>query len=126
LLGTWQSTNGKVYERWTKNSTGSYRSVVFTLNGKDTVYREEANVFRLPKGWVFINLVKDQNHGKEIKFTSISESSNSIHFNNSQHDFPTDINYSMPNDSTLNAFIAGPNEKGGRDTIPFNYTRIKH
>jgi len=25
----------------------------------------------------------------------------------------------------LNAFIIGPNNKGGKDTIPFNYTRIK-
>jgi hypothetical protein len=125
LVGTWKSTNGKIFERWTKTSTGSYQSSVFRIKGHDTIFMEQASVYRIPGGWVFINRVKDQNEGKEIRFTSLSESSSSIHFNNPEHDFPTDIYYTMPDDSTVHAFIAGPNKKGGRDTIPFNYVRVK-
>jgi len=48
-----------------------------------------------------------------------------VQFSNPAHDFPTDINYTVADANTLRAFIVGPNNKGGKDTIPFNYIRVK-
>lgn len=122
MLGTWQNTRNKSFERWTKTSTG-YLSVVFSITGKDTAWKEQANVYIGNDKWVFENKVRGQNAGKAIKFTSSFITESSVQFSNPSHDFPTDINYTVINANTLNAFIAGPNSAGGRDTIPFRYKR---
>ncbi len=123
MLGTWQNEDGKSFERWTKNEDGTYKSVGFSVKGTDTSWNEQANIYPENSNWVFDNLVKGQNNGKSIKFTSSRLSENNVLFSNPAHDFPTDINYTVADANTLNAFIVGPNEKGGKDTIPFNFKR---
>jgi hypothetical protein len=125
LVGTWQSEDGKSFERWAKNNDGSFRSAAFSVNGADTSWNEQARIYPENGNWVFENTVKGQNDGKAVKFTSSSITDNSVQFTNPAHDFPTDINYTIPSDSIVNAFIIGPNDKGGKDTIPFNFTRLK-
>jgi hypothetical protein len=124
LLGLWQSEDGKNFERWTKNENGTYRSVVYSLKGTDTVWKEQATIYKENDKWIFENKVAGQNDGKTVKFTAASAGESSVLFSNPAHDFPTDINYTVPDANTLNAFIAGPNEKGGKDTIPFNSKRV--
>ena len=123
LLGLWQSGDGKSFERWTKNENG-YRAVVFSLNGTDTTWKEQASIYQENDKWIFENKVTGQNDGKAVKFTAASVGESSVLFSNPAHDFPTDINYTVPDANTLNAYIVGPNEKGGKDTIPFNSKRI--
>ncbi|MEI9809130.1 MAG: DUF6265 family protein [Bacteroidota bacterium] len=125
LAGTWQSEDGKSYERWEKNADGSFRSVAFSVKGTDTSWNEQALIYPENDKWVFENTVRGQNDGKPVKFISSSLTDNSVQFSNPAHDFPTDINYTVPGANTVNAFIIGPNAKGGKDTIPFNYTRVK-
>lgn len=125
LLGTWQNVNDGSFERWTKNSDDTYRSVVFSLKGADTSWNEEAGIFPEKDNWVFENTVKGQNDGRSVKFISMILTENSVQFSNPLHDFPTDINYTIQDYTTLKAFIVGPNNKGGKDTISFNYTRFK-
>lgn len=125
LTGTWQSEDGKSFERWTKNDDGTYQSDGFSVKENDTSWNEQANIYRENENWVFENTVKGQNDSKAIKFISSVLNENSVQFSNPAHDFPTDVNYTLVDDSTLKAFIAGPNNKGGKDTIPFNFTRIK-
>jgi hypothetical protein len=124
LVGTWQNEDGKSFERWTKNEGGTYKSVGFSVKGTDTSWNEQANIYRENNNWVFDNLVKGQNNGKSVKFISSKLSENNVQFSNPAHDFPTDINYTVADANTLNAFIVGPNDKGGKDTIPFNFKRI--
>ena len=124
LLGTWQSEDGKIFERWSRNENGSFNTVVFSINGSDTSWNENGKIYREGESWIFENTVKGQNEGKAVKFTSVTMTEKSIHFNNPAHDFPTDINYSVPDSNTVNAYIVGPNEKGGKDTIPYNYRRF--
>lgn len=126
LVGTWQSENGKTFERWSTKENGAYRSVVFSINGKDTLWNEQADIYKENGRWIFSNSVKGQNENKPVKFIAISLSAVSVHFNNPSHDFPTDINYTLTDGNTLRAFIVGPNGKGGKDTIPFNYTRLRN
>jgi hypothetical protein len=123
LVGTWKKEDGKSFERWTRNDDGTYRAVAFSVTGTDTSWDENARIYPENNNWVFENTVRGQNDGKPVKFTSTQLGENSVQFSNPAHDFPTDINYTLPDANTVNAFIVGPNNKGGKDTIPFNYTR---
>jgi hypothetical protein len=125
LTGTWQSEDGKSFERWTKNDNGTYQSAGFSVKAGDTSWNEQANIYRENDNWIFENTVKGQNDGKAIKFTSSFLNENSVQFSNPAHDFPTDINYTIANVNSLRAFIVGPNNKRGKDTILFNYIRVK-
>jgi hypothetical protein len=125
LVGTWQNKNATSFERWTKKLDGSFQSVVFSINGKDTLWNERASIYPENGGWVFENAVKDENEGKAVKFTSSALSKNSVQFSNPAHDFPTDINYTIVDENTVHAFIVGPNDKGGKDTILYYYTRAR-
>lgn len=124
LLGTWQGEDGKSFERWTKETDERYRSFVYSLNGKDTLVNERAVVYRQGAHWVFENQVSGQNDGKSIKFVSAFVKEDAIQFSNPGHDFPNEIHYAIPDHEHINAFIVGNNEKGGKDTIPFNYKRV--
>ena len=124
LIGTWKSGDGKSFEQWIKNDNGTFQYRAYSVKGIDTLWNEQAIVYPENNTWIFENTVKDQNDGKAVKFTSIILNETTVQFSNPQHDFPTDINYTVPDANTVNAFIIGPNNKGGRDTIPFNYTRI--
>jgi hypothetical protein len=123
LVGTWKKEDGNSFERWKKNDDGTYHVVAFSVKGTDTSWDENARVFPENNNWVFENTVRGQNDGKAVRFTSTQLDENSVQFSNPAHDFPTDINYTLPDANTVNAFIVGPNSKGGKDTIPFNYTR---
>lgn len=125
MIGTWQNEDGKNFERWIKKDDGTFKSIGFSVKGTDTSWNEEANIYPENNNWVFENLVKDQNNGKSVKFTSSKLSESDVQFSNPAHDFPTDINYTIVDVNTLKAFIVGPNDKAGKDTIPYNFTRYK-
>lgn len=126
LAGLWQSENGKNFEHWLKNNDGTYKAVGYSIKGTDTSWNEQATIFIENGKWVFENTVKGQNAGKAVKFVANTVTEKNVLFSNPAHDFPTDINYTLPDDNTINAFIVGPNEKGGKDTIRFNFTRRNH
>ena len=125
LVGTWKSENGKNFEQWTKRDDGTYQSRVYSVKGTDTSWTEQAHIYRENDNWIFENTVKGQNDGKAVKFTSIMINEKSVRFTNPLHDFPTHVNYTLPDANTLNAFIIGPGNKEGKDTIHFNYTRLR-
>ncbi len=125
LVGLWKNTEADNFEQWIKNSDGSYQSKGFSVKGTDTSWNEQAKIYAENNNWVFENTVKGQNDGKAVKFTSTIFNDKTVQFSNPEHDFPTDINYSVADANTVNAFIIGPNKNGGKDTIPFNFIRIK-
>jgi len=125
LVGLWKNPEADNFEQWIKNSDGTYRSKGFSVKGADTSWNEQASIFSENNNWVFENTVKGQNDGKAVKFTSTIFNDKTVQFSNPQHDFPTDINYTVVDANTVNAFIVGPNKNGGKDTIPFNFIRIK-
>lgn len=124
IIGLWKNEDGKSLERWTKNVDGSYLSVGFRVKDADTVYTERVYVHRENDQWISENTVLEQNDGKAVKFTVTKLTQNEAHFNNPTHDFPTDIHYNLADENTIKAFIAGPNQSGSRDTIPFNFMRV--
>ena len=124
LIGTWQNEDGKSFERWTKNPDGTFRTVGFSINANDTSWNEQADIYQENDHWVFENTVKGQNDGKAVKFISSLLNETSVQFSNPAHDFPTDVNYTLVDLNTLNAFIVGKN-KEEKDTIPFNFKRVE-
>jgi hypothetical protein len=125
LLGLWKNKESDNFEQWSKNSESTYQYKAFSVKGRDTSWNELANVYTENNNWVFENTVKNQNNGKAIKFTSTILNDKTVQFSNPQHDFPTDINYTVADANNVNAFIIGPNKNGGKDTIPYNFIRIK-
>ncbi len=125
MIGTWQGEDGRSFERWTKKDDGNFQSVAFSVKGSDTSWNEQARIYPENDKWIFENTVKGQNEGKAVKFTSSLLNENSVQFSNPAHDFPTDVNYTIVDANTVHAFIIGPNEKGGKDTIHFNYKRFQ-
>lgn len=125
LVGLWKSKKGTSFEKWTKKDNGSYEAKSFRVRGTDTSWTEQVNIFKENDKWIYEVTVKGQNNGKAVKFTSAMLNDNSVLFSNPAHDFPTDIGYTVADDNTVNAFIVGPNKNGGKDTIPFSFTRVK-
>lgn len=120
FLGVWEIKGEKVYERWSKNSDGSYTSVMFSCQQPDTNYSEKVKVYKNQSGWTFETLVKNQNGGRPVKFQSTQMSDTGITFQNSAHDFPKTISYTLETPSLLKAYITD-----GIDTIRFNFSKLK-
>src|SRR5688572_28948195 len=109
LSDTWLHEDGQNFERSNRRSNNNYQMVVFSVKASDTVWRERGAVYIDQGKWVFENTVTGQNEGKTVRFTATLIKDNAVQFSNPSHDFPTDIYYAVPNDSTVNAFIVGPN-----------------
>src|SRR6185503_18882526 len=58
LTGTWQSENGKNFERWSKKEDGTFQSAAFSIKGNDTSWNESAKIYPENNKWVFENTVR--------------------------------------------------------------------
>lgn len=125
ITGTWLRESRRGFERWTKNDDGGYDAIACSVKGTDTIVNETVKIYPEKDRWVYEVLARGQNQGKAVKFHSVFVDENQVQFSNPSHDFPTDINYTLAAADTLRAFIAGPNQKGGKDTIRFNFIRSK-
>ena len=122
LIGTWENKNGKDFERWSKNNDGSYHSLGFRINGSDTSWDRDAKIYPENDKWVFENL--GRNDTKSVKFISIILNDKTVQFSNPSNNFPSDVNYTIADSNTLNAFIVGHlNDHKKMDTISYNYTK---
>lgn len=125
ILGVWKNYERKIFEQWTEVPGKGYASKVYKVTNGDTAYEEDATIYFENGKWVFENKVSGQNNGAAIKFIADIITDSSVQFSNPAHDFPTDINYTLVDKSNLHAFIVGPNKNNGKDTIPYNYVRVK-
>ncbi len=119
LIGTWQLAGEDQFEQWRKNPDGSYSSQAFSVMNNDTIIMEDVNIVNENGKWNFITLVKGQNKGKAVTFTSTILMDTLVQFENPAHDFPRMINYRLASPDNLQAFIGG-----ATDTIYFNFTRL--
>lgn len=120
LIGTWQIEGENEFERWTKNSDGTFSSAMFKVKDSDTTFLETVKIYKNEKSkWVFEPLVNGQNDEKSVVFTEVLLNETQVSFENQQHDFPKYIHYSLISPIKLEAFIAGE-----KDTIRFNFKRL--
>jgi hypothetical protein len=119
MVGTWRLGEEEQFERWSGNEDGSYSSRMYSVAGADTTILEDVKVVKDGDKWNFITLVKGQNKGKAITFTSTILKDTIVQFENPSHDFPRIINYRLESEHNMQAFIAGTS-----DTIYFNFSRV--
>ena len=123
LTGIWQRSNGRTHEKWEQKPDGSFFSVMYSVRGADTTIQEEVTTTREGNRWVYA--VKGAGNAEIVRFPSVEVTPTKAHFSNPTHDFPTDIVYELIDPTKLRAYIVGPNDKGGKDTVRFDFTRIK-
>lgn len=120
LIGIWKIEGENEFEKWTKNSDGTFSSVMFKVKNGDTTGLETVKIYKNKSSqWVYEPLVNGQNNGEAVAFTEVLLNETQVSFENQQHDFPKYIHYSLLSPVKLEAFIAG-----GSDTVRFNFKRL--
>lgn len=125
LVGTWkmETSKGALYEIWQKVNDSTLRGHSYKLNGKDTVVLEQVDLIKRGGKIQYIPVVKDQNNGEAVIFT-LSKTENDIYmFENSAHDFPQKVVYTLPANKMLHAWIEG-NIGGKLKQINYRYTKL--
>lgn len=120
LIGRWQRTNegaGKeTFEQWNKNSESEYVGMGCTLQGVDTIFKEDIQLIKSKNEWQFVVLQK--NASSPTIFSLSKMDANSFICENAENDFPKKIQYTSSGDKMI-AIISG----GGKE-IPFEFERI--
>lgn len=107
LIGDWERTNEKegkqTFEHWKKITQYEYEGLGYTLQKKDTVFKEELRLFKKDSLW---NLEVTGVNESPTVFTLTDKNSHSFTAENPTHDFPKKIQYSYFDD-VLSASVSG-------------------
>ena len=108
LDGKWQRTNDeenkKTYEHWQKVSDSLYLVLGFTLQQKDTVWKENVQLILKDSMWSYDVFMAGNPNPTSFLFTHIIDSS--FVCENAQNEFPKKIAYTLKGD-TMRAVISG-------------------
>ena len=122
LEGTWMRTNeeeGKeTFEIWKRNADGNYSGLAYTLEVKDTIFREDLLFALNAKGDWYLSVLGEGEEAPTI-FNLTEESASSFTVENPEMEFPTHIGYYMEGDHLM-AFV-----KNDEFSINFDYERLK-
>lgn len=114
LTGSWVRKNDEVgkktFEQWSKRSTEEYVGLGYTLQEKDTVFKEELRLIKINGKW---NLEVTGVNETPTLFVFTSQSENSFICENEANEFPKKIEYMLKN-KMLTATISD-----GNTEIPF-------
>ena len=95
LIGNWIRTNEQAgrmtFENWEKTDDGTYQGIGFTLEGSDTLSREEMVLQKQQERWLFIVSIRGLENPVPFSLTEITDSSFTCV--NDTNDFPNRINY---------------------------------
>lgn len=127
LEGNWSAKNkdGSLsFENWKKLNDSTMVGNSYVLSGKDTLFSEKMSLEERNSNINYIPVVSNQNDGKPVPFELMSFGPGTIIFENTEHDFPTHIQYILINSDSLVAEISGK-KKGKKAKEIFPYKRIK-
>ncbi len=113
LEGTWASGDsiGFSGEAWTElNDTMLIGEGLFNMPD-NTILIEELNIFISGGSMHYAAIVPDQNEGYEIIFTASYISSDSLVFENPEHDYPKKIIYIRKPGNKLQVMIIGDSDE---------------
>ena len=114
LTGSWMRKNDeagkKTFEQWSKRSTEEYVGLGYTLQEKDTVFKEELRLIKINGNW---NLEVTGVNETPTLFVFTGQSENSFTCENEANEFPKKIEYGLKN-KMLTATISD-----GNTEIPF-------
>jgi len=125
LLGKWQRTNDKegkkTFENWHKKSNDEYVGLGFTMQGKDTLSKENMQIINKNKQWkLIVSVVGKGDDTSATPFKMIQKDAASFTFENKEIDFPNTIHYEFDG-KMIKATIAN-NEM----SIPFLFEPLKN
>ena len=119
LLGDWKRTNDKegkqTFEHWEKISDEAYLGLGFTLQEKDTVFKENMKLFPIDGVW---NLEVTGVNENATYFHFTNQTKNSFVCENPNNEFPKKIEYQFL-DKKLKAKISG-----GEMEVAFDFEKI--
>ena len=118
LLGKWERTNDKkgqkTYENWQQSSDSLYQGLGFTMEGTDTVFKENIEILNLEGNWNFkVTGVNEQ----PVYFAINEQTGQSFSCLNPTNEFPKEITYRL-NGDTLEATISA-----GNIIVPFYFVK---
>lgn len=115
ILGQWERTNNPegtiTYEQWTKTDT-TYIGLGFTLQGQDTIFKENMRILKLDGKW---NLEVSGVNENPTYFKFTNQHEDSFVCENSENEFPKKINYFIDGEK-LTAIISDNDNE-----IPFYF-----
>lgn len=127
LEGEWisKSKNGILTEKWGKENNQLLEGQSFFIKNTDTIYLEHIKIVKVrennKENIYYQAAVSNQNMGLPIRFKLISKiNSDTLRFENKQHDYPQYIVYQKPKNDTLKTFIEGF-EQGKYKKINFTF-----
>jgi hypothetical protein len=124
LIGKWQNNSETITEMWEKESDSVLLGKSYSLRNADTVSSERIRLEAHGEAVFYIPVVKNQNAGEAVKFKLVSSDANQLVFENSAHDFPQKISYSLITTDSLFAEISGM-YKGQQQSEKFPMHRVK-
>ncbi len=109
LIGTWENktSDGSVFETWSKVNADEMFGLSYTLNGTDTVVFEKIQMIQEKDSLFYIPTVKNQNDELPIQFVMTRMTEKSMTFEHPYHDFPQMIQYVNISKDSLEATISG-------------------
>jgi len=121
ISGHWCGTSNDVQieEYWMPPHGGVVLGLARTLKGEETVEFEYTRIVMEGGAPAFI---AQSEGGAPTSFTRTAGGANWARFENSEHDYPTRVEYRREGDK-LHGEIGGPGEDGKELTIPFDYVR---
>lgn len=127
IEGSWsmQTKRGITYETWVKINDSVLAGKSYRLiNTMDTLLLEEVQLVRKGSNIFYIPVVQVQNDLLPVTFKLISTEKDIFVFDNPEHDFPQKINYELPKNDNLHAWIEGM-DKGSYRKSDFYYKKAK-
>ena len=119
ILGNWQRTNDnkdkQTFEHWEKISNQEYVGLGFTLQGKDTVFKENMKLLPIEGVW---NLEVTGVNEKPTLFYFTKQNENSFVCENPNNEFPKKIEYHFF-DKKLKAKVSA-----GEMEVAFDFEKI--
>jgi hypothetical protein len=122
LIGTWKLDDKAVYEVWTDQNDGvTLKGLSFKINNSDTIVLEQITFTKWKGSYYYIPDVAENK--APVKFKITSSNSTSFTAENSEHDFPKVIRYTIvrkANSESLEASIAGNGK-----VIPYVFSKVR-
>ena len=109
LIGTWKSntSEGDLFETWTKAGKNSFSAKSYYLNNSDTILFETIELKESGDTLFYIVSAPKEKKEKPVPFASLEVTDEVITFENKQHDFPQVISYKKIAGDSLEAEIWG-------------------
>lgn len=122
LIGEWVGEPGEdstvFHEQWERRDKRNLDGLGYVMLGKDTVSIEHLNIHITDTGTFYAAEIPSQNEGKPV-FFKLTSSTDSLVFENPQHDFPQRIVYLPMDPQGWIAHVSG-HQNGAWRTMHFH------